>query len=305
MTNLDGPSQLFLANVDRIESRLQNVSQQLSSGLRITHASDDPDEIAPLLQLRADRASNTQATSNLGGAQTDAQAADTALGSAIQLMDQASTLGAQGAGSTTGASTRLSLASQVESVLDQMVQISQTTVQGRFIFSGDADDAPAYQVDLSAPEGVDQLASSASTRQIEDPAGGSFAATLTAQEIFDSTNADGSTASGNVFTALNSLRLGLLNNDSGQITSAIALVASATDHLNVEESFYGNVERRITAATNYAATKDTALQTQVGQIQDADAVTAAMELTQDNTQIQAAFEMRAKMPTSTLFNYLA
>lgn len=305
MTNLDGPSQLFLANVDRIESRLQNVSQQLSSGLRITHASDDPDEIAPLLQLRADRASNTQATSNLGGAQTDAQAADTALGSAIQLMDQASTLGAQGAGSTTGASTRLSLASQVESVLDQMVQISQTTVQGRFIFSGDADDAPAYQVDLSAPEGVDQLASSASTRQIEDPAGGSFAASLTAQEIFDSTNADGSTASGNVFTALNSLRLGLLNNDSGQITSAIALVASATDHLNVEESFYGNVERRITAATNYAATKDTALQTQVGQIQDADAVTAAMELTQDNTQIQAAFEMRAKMPTSTLFNYLA
>ena len=305
MTSLDGPSQLFLANVDRIESRLQNVSQQLSSGLRITQASDDPDEIAPLLQLRADRASNTQATSNLGMAQTDAQAADTALGSAIQLMDQASTLGAQGAGSTTAASTRQSLASQVESVLDQMVQISQTTVQGRFIFSGDADDAPAYQVDLSAPEGVDQLASSASTRQIEDPAGGSFAASLTAQEIFDSTNADGSTASGNVFTALNSLRLGLLNNDSGQITSAIALVASATDHLNVEESFYGNVEQRITAATNYAATNDTALQTQVGQIQDADAVSAAMELTQDNTQLQAAFEMQAKMPTSTLFTYLA
>jgi flagellar hook-associated protein 3 FlgL len=305
MTSLDGPSQLFLANVDRIESRLQNVSQQLSSGLRITQASDDPDEIAPLLQLRADLASNTQATSNLGMAQTDAQAADTALGSAIQLMDQASTLGAQGAGSTTAASTRQSLASQVESVLDQMVQISQTTVQGRFIFSGDADDAPAYQVDLSAPEGVDQLASSASTRQIEDPAGGSFAASLTAQEIFDSTNADGSTASGNVFTALNSLRLGLLNNDSGQITSAIALVASATDHLNVEESFYGNVEQRITAATNYAATNDTALQTQVGQIQDADAVSAAMELTQDNTQLQAAFEMQAKMPTSTLFTYLA
>jgi len=305
MTSLDGPSQLFLANVDRIESRLQTVSQQLSSGLRITQASDDPDEIAPLLQLRADAASNTQITSNLGMAQTDAKAADTALGSAIQLMDQASTLGAQGAGSTTGASTRQSLASQVESVLDQMVQISQTTVQGRFIFSGDADDEPAYQVDLSAPEGVDQLASSASTRQIQDPAGGSFAPSLTAQEIFDSTNADGSTASGNVFTALNSLRLGLLNNDSGQITSAIALVASASDHLNVEEAFYGNVEQRITAATNYAATNDTTLQTQVGQIQDADAVSAAMELTQDNTQLQAAFEMQAKMPTSTLFTYLA
>jgi flagellar hook-associated protein 3 FlgL len=305
MTNLDGPAQLFLANVDRIESRLQNVSQQLSSGLRITEASDDPDEIAPLLQLRAELASNTQITSNLGLAQTDAQAADTALGSAIQLMDQASTLGAQGAGSTTDASTRESLASQVESVLDQMVQISQTTVQGRFLFSGDADQAPAYQLDLSAPEGVDQLASSASTRQIEDPAGGSFAASLTAQEIFDTTNADESAAPDNVFTALNSLRLGLLNNDAGQITSAIALVQSAADHLNVEEAFYGNVERRITSATNYAANNDTAIQTQLGQMQDADAVTAAMQLTQDNTQLQAAFQMQAKLPTSSLFNYLA
>ena len=148
MTNLDGPSQLFLANVDRIESRLQNVSQQLSSGLRITQASDDPDEIAPLLQLRADRQRNTQIQSNLGLAQTDANAADSALGSAIQLMDQARVLGAQGANSTTDAGTRQSLAGQVESLLDQMVQTSQTTVQGRFIFSGDADGAPAYQVDL-------------------------------------------------------------------------------------------------------------------------------------------------------------
>jgi flagellar hook-associated protein 3 FlgL len=305
MTNLDGPSQLFLANVDRIQSRLQNVSQQLSSGLRISEASDDPDEIAPLLQLRADLAGNTQVTSNLGMAQTDAQAADSALGSAIQLMDQANTLGAQGASSTTDASTRQSLAGQVESLLDQMVETSQTTVQGRFIFSGDADDAPAYQVDLSAPNGVDQLASAASTRQIEDPAGGSFAASLTAQEIFGTTNADGSAASDNVFAALNSLRLGLLNNDTGQITSSIALIQNATDHLNVEEAFYGNVEQRITDATNYASNYNTTLQTQVGQIQDADAVSAALELTQDNTQLQAAFEMQAKLPTSTLFNYLA
>ena len=304
MTNLDGPSQLFLANVDRIESRLQNVSQQLSSGLRITEASDDPDEIAPLLQLRADRQRNTQIQSNLGLAQTDASAADSALGGAIQLMDQARVLGSQGANSTTDADSRQSLAGQVESLLDQVVQTSQTTVQGRFIFSGDADGAPAYHVDLSAPEGVAQLASSASTRQIEDPAGGSFAASLTAQEIFDARNADGSAASDNVFGALNSLRLGLLNDDTGQITNSITLIQNATDHLNFQEAFYGNVEQRINDATSYAAKYDTTLQTQLSQIQDTDAVPAALELTQDNTQLQAAFQMRAKMPTSSLFNYL-
>jgi flagellar hook-associated protein 3 FlgL len=305
MTNLNGASQLFLANVDRIQSRIQTASQQLSSGLRITQASDAPDEIEPLLQLRADLLVNTQIQSNLTLAQTDAGAADSALGGAIQMMDQASALGAQGADSTTGADTRQTLASQVESLLDQMVETSQTTVQGRFIFSGDADGAPAYQVDLTAPEGVTQLASSASTRLIEDPAGGSFAASLTAQQIFDTRNADGSAASDNVFGALNSLRLGLLNNDAGQISSAITLIQNATDHLNVEEAFYGNVEQRIANATSYAATNNTSLQTQMSQIQDADAASAALEMTQDNTQLQAAFEMQAEMPTKSLFSYLA
>jgi flagellin-like hook-associated protein FlgL len=108
-----------------------------------------------------------------------------------------------------------------------------------------------------------------------------------------------------VFAALNSLRLGLLNNDTGQIASSLTLVQSATDHLNVEEAFCGNAEQRITDATNYASSNDTTLQTQVSQIQDADAVSAALELTQDNTQLQAAFEMQAKLPASSLFNYLA
>ena len=150
-----------------------------------------------------------------------------------------------------------------------------------------------------------QLGSSASTRQIEDPAGGSFAASLTAQEIFDDRNADGSAASDNVFGALNSLRLGLLNNDTGQITNSIALIQNATDHLNIQEAFYGNVEQRISDATSYAAKHDTTLQTQLSHMEDADAVSAALELTQDNTQLQAAFQMRAKMPASSLFNYLA
>ncbi len=46
------------------------------------------------------------------------------------------------------------------------------------------------------------------------------------------------------------------------------------------------------------------LQTELSNIQDADAPTAIMELTQANTQLQAAFQMQAKMPHSTLFDYL-
>lgn len=107
-----------------------------------------------------------------------------------------------------------------------------------------------------------------------------------------------------MFGALNSLRLGLPNNDTGQIDSSITLIQNATEQLNVEEALYGNVEQRIGNATSYAATRSTSLQTQLSQIQDADAASAALQLTQDNTQLQAAFEMQAGLPTKSLFSYL-
>ena len=58
-----------------------------------------------------------------------------------------------------------------------MVDLSNTQVQGRYIFSGDQDQTPAYQINTGTDpigNGVTQLATSASTRQVEDPEGGAF-----------------------------------------------------------------------------------------------------------------------------------
>ena len=49
----------------------------------------------------------------------------------------------------------------------------------------------------------------------------------------------------NVFAALNSLRLGLLANDTAQITAASASVQLASDRLNTAQAFYGTVQNRI------------------------------------------------------------
>jgi flagellar hook-associated protein 3 FlgL len=304
ISNITPASQIFLAGVDQIQQRISLANQQVTSGLKISVASDAPDQIGDLLQLRANEAQNTQVQSNLSLELTNAQSADNALGSAIQMMDSVTQIAAEGASSTQTADTRTTLGNQVQSLLAQMVNISQTQVQGRFIFSGDDDQNPSYQLDLSAPNGVDQLSSAASTRQIQNPAGGTFQASLTAQQIFDDQNPDGSSAPDNVFAALNSLRTALLSNDTAGITAAQNMVKEASSHLNDSQSFYGNVESQIQNATTYATTYSTQLQAQIGGIEDADVASAATELTEANTQLQAAFEAQAKMPTTSLFSYL-
>jgi flagellar hook-associated protein 3 FlgL len=304
LSSLNASAQIFLTGVNQIQQRISTANQQLTSGLKVSVASDAPDQIDNLRQLRADQAQTSQIGSNLGLEQTNAQAADGALGSAIQLMDSATQLASEGANTTETSTSLQTLAQQVASLQTEMVSLSQTQVQGRYIFSGDLDQSPSYQLDLNGADGVDQLSNAASTRQIQDPSGGTFAAAMTAQQIFASQNADGSDAGGNVFAALNNLRTALLNNDQAGITTAQSQLQQASTQLNTAQSFYGNVENRIQNATTNVTTYDTQLTTEIGGIQDADATSAALQLTEATTQLQAAFEAQGKMPTSSLFDYL-
>ena len=295
---LSPSSEAFLVNVDRVQRAVEDANNQTASGKRVNVASDAPDQLATILQLHTDEIHNTQIQENLSVAQADAQAADGALTSATQLMDRARVQ---------------SMAGEVQSLLEQMVSISRTTVQGRYIFGGDQDGSPPYDVDLSASNGVTTLTSSPATRRVENSAGGSFAVSQNAQQIFDTRNPDPdptddppitTPAADNVFAALNNLRVGLLANDTTAITAASASIQLASDHLNSAQAFYGTVENRITDANNYSATYDVQLKTELSQKEDTDVTAAALTITQGNIQLQAAFQMQAKMPHTTLFDFM-
>ena len=318
MTNLDPAAELFLAEASRIQERIAEANRQVSSGKRISTASDAPDQIGSLLQLRAQQSRNTQIQSNLVQAKANADTAENALANAITLMDSALTLASQGTNVSMTDTSRQALAQQVQSLQEQMVAISRTTVQGKYVFSGDQDGVAAYALNLTPPpdkadgspgtptNGVDRFLSvQTATRQIEDPAGGFFAAAKTGQEIFDyGRNTDGSTAPENVFAALNILRLALLSNNATSITNAMTGLRASSNHLIAEQSFYGTVQNRIQSADNYASSMSVRLQTQLSQTEDSDVTSAALELTQATTQLQAVFQMRAKMPHNSLFDYL-
>jgi flagellar hook-associated protein 3 FlgL len=304
ISNLNPQSSQFLADIDRVQQQITTATQQVSSGLKVQVASDEPDVISELLQLRTSLQKNTQITNNLALATSDANVSETSLNSATQLMDTAISLAAQGATATATAPSRQALAGQVQSILSQMVSYANTQSDGHYVFSGDTDTTPAYQLDSLSANGVDQIATAAATKQVENPAGGSFAASQTAQQIFDDRNADGTFANDNVFAALTSLYNGLMSNNTTAITNATTSLQQASNHLNESLAFYGTVQDRLQDATTFASNYNTQLKTQIGQLEDADVAAASLELSQGTTQLQAAFEVEGRMPQTTLFSYL-
>jgi flagellar hook-associated protein 3 FlgL len=297
--------QLFLADISNVQSQINAAEQQVSSGLKISKPSDSPDQMEELMQIRADLDRNAQVTNNLSVVQSETDPAEQALETATQLMDQATTLAAQGANGTETATSRQAMAQQATSLLQQMVGLSQTQVLGRYVFSGDQPTLASYQVDPASPNGVDRLITPTATQQIVDASGVSFNPAETAQTIFDHRNPDDSLAPDNVFAALNSLIVSLQNNDQAGVTTATNSLHTASDYLNSQLSFYGSVQNRIQYAQTYSSNYQVQLQTNLSNVQDADITQAAVQLSQSTTDLNAAMAAEAKIPRSTLFNFLA
>jgi len=298
---LSASSQAFLVGLDQIEAREQQAQTELTTGLKIDVVSDAPDQISTLLQTRSDLAQAQQSNSNLGLVTTEANSAQTVLQSAVSLVESAESLGTQGASDLASSDTQQNVADQLGTILQQLVAAANTTVGGRYIFSGDSDQQAPYSIDLTQTNPVSAYQGSAATRQIQASNGTQFAVSLTAQTIFDSPD-----ATQNVFTSINNLREALLNNGSAAtVSSALGDVQTADTYLNQQLAFYGNVQDQVSSASNDAQNNITALQTQLSGIQDADEAAAITQLTEGQTAQQAALVSRAQLPKTSLFDYIS
>jgi len=304
--SISGTTQQYLADLERNQTQLQVAQGQISSGISVQQPSDDPAAISEILQTQTAISNNQQIQSNLTNVTTEVNTADSALQTAVQAMESAISLAAQGATSTSTADTRTTLAQQISGLQQTLMGVAQTTVNGRYIFSGDQDSQPPYSLDPSQPEGVQQLVTSTSTRVIQSVDGTSFAVALTAQQIFDPKNSDGTPATGNVFAAMQNLQTALTNNDTAGIASAASSLKSADTYLNDQLAFYGEVENRVTSATDLAQKFQTQQQTQLSNLQDTDIPTVATEITQLQSQQQASMEVEANLgQMKNLFSFLA
>jgi len=306
ITGINPTSQQLLNSINYTQADLTNAQNQISSGLRITQASDDPQMITDVIQTRSDLAHATQVANNMGTVKSEVDTADTSLQDAVQLMDQAGALATEGASLSMTADTRATLAQQVSVIQQQIVTISRTEVQGTYIFSGDQTSTPPYELnsDPTSLTGVTPLTTAPATRLIQDTSGLTFAVSLTAQQIFDARDGSGNITSNNVFAALQGLKTALLANNSTAIQTAAATINTADTYLNEQASFYGSVQNQIATALDLAQKFETQDQTTLSNEQDANVASDALQMTQDTTHIDAALASAAKQITTSLFNYM-
>jgi len=288
----------FLVDINRLEARAERAQRQLSSGLRVSQPSDDPVQVSNILQISSAVARNDQIGANLNLVKAEVDGASQTLSTAVATLEKISVLGTQGTNFDQTAETRAGLASEVQDLLQQLVVAANAAVGGRYVFSGDSDQTQPYALDLTTATGVTAYAGSAATRQVEDPRGGTFPISQTAQQIFDPPGA------ASVFGAVNSLRVALLANDQAGVTAAVGALTAAHDHLGQSLSYYGSIQNEVDDGISDVKTIGLRLTTNLSALRDADLTGASIELNDAKVSLDAAFSARAKVPRTSLFDFL-
>jgi flagellar hook-associated protein 3 FlgL len=295
----------YLDDLNRTQAQINQTTAQVTSGKRVTQASDDPADLPEILQIEANISQNEQVQTNLSSATTELQGADTALETVVSLLQKAESLASQAATTTTTAATRAELLSQATSIQQQLVSLSQTQVSGRYIFSGDQDTQPAYELDSAGTNGVTQVVTSTNTRTITDASGTAITVALSAQEIFDPQNADGTNATGNTFAAINDLVTSLQSGNVTDIQTANTELQAADQYVNLKLTFYGAAEDRVSDATDLAQKFQTQMKTDLSGLQDTDIPSASVSLSQEQVQMEAATSAEASLlQMKTIFDYI-
>jgi flagellar hook-associated protein 3 FlgL len=288
----------FLNGLGQLQARELKTQKELSSGIRVSTAADDPAAAGALLRLGPELAAVETYQANLAKVQAEVSAGDAAIGSAIELVQTAQSIAVRGASSTTTAAERLSFAAQVETLEQQVVALADTQAGGRYIFGGDADGTAPYQYNAASATGVDAAGPAVSTRAIVNPDGETVFQPLTAETIFDSP------AGANAFAALKNLKDALTANDPAAVEGALGALDDVSSWLNQKQAYYGAAGNRLSAEQTAVGGRITNLKTEIAGLRDADITQDATDLAAESTAHQAAIAAQAAIPRKSLFDYL-
>ncbi len=129
-------SNLFVNSIRNNTTDMFKVQNQLTTGLKLSRPSDSPAEATTIMGLDSQIERQNQYLGNIDHAVRVFDAADTALGNAIDLLQNAYDLASDAIGKDDA--TYKANAQGIQEIIDSLVTIGNTTSMGNYIFAGES-----------------------------------------------------------------------------------------------------------------------------------------------------------------------
>jgi flagellar hook-associated protein 3 FlgL len=128
----------------RSQLRMNEIQERTATGQNINRPSDDPLGITQVLSTVRSMNHDDQYLRNIATAESELSTTDNAVTQMVSLLQRSAELATQGANVTTGATGMQALAEEMNLLIDQMVQLGNSTLGDRYLFAGMKTDTLPY-----------------------------------------------------------------------------------------------------------------------------------------------------------------
>ena len=291
-------SQNLLRNLESAQGRMDQIQNQLSSGLRISRPSDDPVGIQNAMRLKSNISSVEQWKSNADSALGYMNTTDSTLGDVTSMLQRVRELAVQGANGTLATDDRNAVKNEVDQLSHQLHMMANTQVGSRYIFSGTATDK-ALQKWNAVSETWEAQDPTGNDQEVEFEIGSnlSLPISVNGQELF------GDTTKG-IFATLSKLSTALENGDSTGISDLLEDIDSNVNSVIAVRSELGARTNRMTALREQLDYMSTNLQENLSGIEDADIAKTIVDFKSQENVYKAALSVGAQIIQPSLVDFM-
>lgn len=143
VTNNMMNSQLLL-NLNRNGVRMNDLQTQMYTGRKLNKPSDDPVGITYSMRYRAELSSNEQHQANVDSALSWLDFNDTVVGQVGEIVQHLKELTVQASNTTNPQSALSSIKTEVEQLKEQLIDLANSKMNGKYIFNGENYDKKPY-----------------------------------------------------------------------------------------------------------------------------------------------------------------
>ena len=294
-------SNVFVSNLRKQTEAMLQRQEQIATQKRINRPSDDPSGMGRMLAGRSTLATIGQYTNNIKQGKTRLEFNEETLKLVDDLVQRARRTAEEKSGDGVTAAERALAAEAVKEIYDQVMQLANSKLNGRYLFSGDRTDMEAFTRD-------------AGYNATYNGDAGSYRIPI-ADNVDVRVDADGrnyfqDAADGgvNIFDELRNLITGLENTNiaagSAQIRATVDPLEDAHVQIMNKRSEAGPKLYRLQATEEHWTNVKNTVQAAIGREEDVDVAQAIIELKNLETAYQSTMAAASRIIQPSLLNFL-
>lgn len=286
-------SNQVLRNLNRNLNKMADLQNQQSTGRKLNKPSDDPVGVTYALRYRSELSANDQYSRNVDIALGWLDTTDSVMSQAEDVMKRLKELTVQAGNGTNPQSALNSVESEIQQLKNQLADLGNTQINGKFIFNGQT-----YNI---KPYGSDPASDEPDTGAVEYTVGQGVTFQINTSGI-DFFGAKG--AADNVFNIIDKLSTAMQNGNYGDITKEIKNIDTRLNTMVSVHAETGARTNRVELMQTRLSNENLNLTELKSKTEDVDIADVMIQTNIASNIYQASLSAGAKIITPTLVDFI-